>query len=232
MNRIEFMSELEKLLQDMPQEERSEALTFYFDYFNDAGEENEQKVIAELVSPQKVAATIKADVKGQDASSEYSENGYTDTRFEKKDAPMQRNAGAGNSRQANAWTSKPLKIVLIILIAIAACTVVWPVLAGVFGVAVALLFAAFGLFIGLVIGSIALMITGFVIFIVGLTKIAVALPVALLTSGSGILIFILGLIATVASIKLCMVVYPAMIRGIVNLIRRPIYGKADKKEEG
>lgn len=220
MNRIDFMRELEVLLQDMPQEERNEALKFYIDYFNDAGEENEQSVIAELGSPQKVAATIKADVQGQDASSEYSETGYTDTRFEEKESPAQRGTQSQQT-QKKPWTSQPLKMVLIILIALVVCSVAWPVLVGVAGLVVGLLFAAFGLFIGLVFGAIAVMIAGFIVCIVGLTRIAVALPVALVTSGIGILLFVLGLIATVASIKLCMIVYPAMIRGLVKLIRMP-----------
>lgn len=230
MNRIEFMNELEKLLANLPQDERKDAMQFYIDYFDDAGVENEQKVIAELGSPQKVAATIQADMGGQDASSEYSEQGYTDTRFEQKESPARRE-GTGSSTQSTEkkpWTSQPLKIILVILIALAACTVAWPVAAGIFGTVIGLLFAAFGLFIGLVIGSIALMVSGFVIVIVGIMKLAISIPVGLVTSGCGMLVFVLGLIATVATIKLCMIVYPAMIRGIVYLIRIPFHGRNGK----
>ena len=81
MNRIEFMTELASLLQDVPVEERKEAMQYYNDYFDDAGEENEQQVIEELGEPATVAANIKADLRGdfQDAG-EYTENGYTDAR--------------------------------------------------------------------------------------------------------------------------------------------------------
>ena len=57
MNRIEFMTELAALLQDVPVEERREAMQYYNDYFDDAGEENEEQVISELGNPAKVAAT-------------------------------------------------------------------------------------------------------------------------------------------------------------------------------
>ena len=69
MNRIEFISRLETLLQDMPTQEREDAIAYYNDYFDDAGSENEQDVIASLGSPEKVAATIKAVQKddGRDA---------------------------------------------------------------------------------------------------------------------------------------------------------------------
>ena len=38
MNRIEFMKQLEKLLGDISESERQEALDFYNNYFDDAGE--------------------------------------------------------------------------------------------------------------------------------------------------------------------------------------------------
>mgnify|MGYP006922422652 CR=1 FL=1 len=41
-----------------PAEERRDAMKFYNDYFDDAGEENEQQVIAELGDPAQVAAII------------------------------------------------------------------------------------------------------------------------------------------------------------------------------
>ena len=63
MNRAQFMEQLEKLLSDISEEERLEALDYYNSYFDDAGEENEAEVIQELGSPGKVAAIIKADLK-------------------------------------------------------------------------------------------------------------------------------------------------------------------------
>ena len=65
MNRIEFMTELASLLQDIPAEERRDAMQYYNDYFDDAGEDQEQQVIDELESPQKVAEKIKADMTGE-----------------------------------------------------------------------------------------------------------------------------------------------------------------------
>ena len=61
MNRIEFMAELSRLLEGIPEEDRLDALNYYNDYFDDAGSENEQNVIEELESPEKVAMKIKAE---------------------------------------------------------------------------------------------------------------------------------------------------------------------------
>ena len=91
MSYEEFMKELEGLLAGVPTEEKEEALQYYSDYFADAGKENEGEVISELGSPQKVAALIKAGLKsgGMDGG-EFTEYGYTDERFVKKDDLMRR----------------------------------------------------------------------------------------------------------------------------------------------
>lgn len=91
MRRKEFLEQLERLLWDIPEQERKEALEFYENYFDDAGEENEATVIQELGSPGKVAATIKADLNENSSEyGEYRETGYTDERFEEKICRMYR----------------------------------------------------------------------------------------------------------------------------------------------
>lgn len=48
MNRKQFMEQLERLLSDISEAERQEALEYYEGYFDDAGPENEGEVIREL----------------------------------------------------------------------------------------------------------------------------------------------------------------------------------------
>ncbi len=67
MNKETFLSRLEQLLYDIPREEREEAMDYYRSYFEEAGEENEASVLEELDSPQEIAASIKADLKGPDS---------------------------------------------------------------------------------------------------------------------------------------------------------------------
>lgn len=82
MSRIEFLEKLESLLSDIPSDEREEALQYYMNYFEDAGEENEEEVIKELGSPEQVAAIIKADLNGNYTKPEdrgyFTESGYQD----------------------------------------------------------------------------------------------------------------------------------------------------------
>ena len=69
MNRKQFMEQLERLLSDISEAERQEALEYYEGYFDDAGPENEGEVIRELGNPGKVAAIIKVDL--QENSEDY-----------------------------------------------------------------------------------------------------------------------------------------------------------------
>lgn len=64
MNRVDFMNQLESLLQNIAPTEREEAIQYYNDYFDDAGKENEQEVIEALGNPARVAENIKRDLLG------------------------------------------------------------------------------------------------------------------------------------------------------------------------
>ena len=228
MNRVEFMAELERLLADLPEDERQAAVQYYADYFADAGAENEAEVIRELGSPEKTAESIKADYYGRT---------FDESRFEHKDymekygqqASGQQTFGQQSAGPAGAsvegkkpWTSRGLKILLIVLIAI----VVWPVSLGLICAVLGILAAVVCLFAGLVIAAVCVMIAGGVTAVTGLLMSVAYPPAALMTTGIGLLLFVLGLIATVGTVKLCMIVYPAMLRGFVELCRRPIHRKA------
>lgn len=61
MNRNEYMESLEKHLKKFPKEEKENALVYYNEYFDDAGIGSENKVIAELGSPVKLAAQLRGE---------------------------------------------------------------------------------------------------------------------------------------------------------------------------
>lgn len=58
MTRNEFLAALEQLLAPLPEAERKDALSYYEDYLDAAGPENEVRAIAELGSPEEVARKI------------------------------------------------------------------------------------------------------------------------------------------------------------------------------
>ena len=249
MNRVEFLAELEQRLSGIPEEERQAAIQYYADYLADAGEENETEAIRELGSPEKVAESIKADYFGTEFDeSRFDHKDYMEKYGQRSGQGAGSGSGAGgrtgadgyNNGQGNGygngqengrgngapqkdapWTSRGLKIFLIVLIAI----VVWPVTLGVAGIGLGVAAAVFFFVAGLVIAAMAVMISGGVVAVTGLALLVIP-PAGMIVTGVGILLFVLGLMATVGTVKLCIIVYPAMLRGFVNLCRRPIYGKA------
>lgn len=273
MSRREFMEELKKLLSGISDEERDEALQYYEDYFEEAGSGNEELVIQELGSPQKVAAMIKADLEeGSEKSGEFTEWGYTDERFEEKETPATKEQAAsetetdaeeeshrrgysygtgkksqgysyggnetgkgytynGNGTEGSGsgkkapWTSRTLKIVLVILIIIAVLPGVFPVLISILAVVAALIFAAALFFAVLVIASAVLALAGICVMIGGGVSLTADFPAAVMTMGIGILLFVVGIILTAASVKLCLVMYPAIYRAVVNICRRIVHRK-------
>ncbi len=239
MSRTEFLAELERLLSGLPEEERQAAVQYYADYFADAGEENEPGVIRELGSPEKVAESIKADYYGTEFDeAKFDRRDYMEKygqRSEKAGQEAGRSSEGADGRayaqggasdvegqqKSAPWTSRGLKILLIALIAI----VVWPVSLGLAGAVIGFAAAAVCFFACLVIAAAAVMLAGGVVAVTGLALMVIP-PAGMIVVGIGILLFVLGLIATVAAVKLCIIVYPAMLKGFVNLCRRPFYGKA------
>lgn len=226
MNRIEFLAELEKLLQDISAEERKEAVQYYKDYFEDAGLENEQHIIEELGSPKKVAETIKAGLRGgAGESGEYRETGYADTRFEEKNMPARPDEGEAQPVKNKPWSNNFLKIFLIVAIIVVGAPVILPLAFAVVCVVLALALAGFLLLGGLVLAAAAVTIAGFITAIAGIVELFSFPALGLVACGGGMMLCAAGLVVTVLLVKLCTIVFPVMFRGMVNLCRRFIHGK-------
>ena len=108
MKREDFMRQLERLLEGVAAEEKKEALSYYQSYFEDAGEENEERILKELESTEKVAATIKADL-GMDGAAgqgEYTERGFEDSRFvQKNPIDIRKDTAGGRQGQPESQDS-------------------------------------------------------------------------------------------------------------------------------
>lgn len=234
MNRIEFMKELEAMLQTIPAEERFDALQFYNDYFDEAGQENEAAIIAELGSPAKLASKIKADLTGTDEdSSEYSETGYTDTRFEEKDELARKEADGKSANSAYRPNEKKPKkrsteniILWILVILFVGIPVGLPIALSVLGVVFGLVVAFVAVLAAILLTGVAVAIGGVVLFFVGISQLFVSVGIALVLSGVGMIMFAAGVAIAVLLVKLCMIIFPVMIRGIVNICRKPFQRKA------
>lgn len=72
MTKKEYLSELESHLVSISEEERTNAIQFYDEYFEDAGPENEQQVISELGKPFSLAKSIICEQSAYSKSRSYS----------------------------------------------------------------------------------------------------------------------------------------------------------------
>ena len=79
------MERLQKLLEDIPQAEREDALQYYNDYLDDAGPENENEALAALGSPERIADSIRIGLQDGEAFGEFTEEGFRMDEGEKRE---------------------------------------------------------------------------------------------------------------------------------------------------
>lgn len=217
MNRIEYMTKLASLLQDIPEVERRDAMKYYNDYFDEAGEENEEQVIREFGAPEEVAENIKADLKGKteditDDQQGQSGNYQFQTRENDHSSEYQYEMSGDKKKNARIW-----KIVLIVILAIIIGPVLIPLIGGILVAGLAIVLTA-------IVGVFALVIAGIVIAIVGISLVIsgfiILLPqtaAGLALIGSGLIMLVLGVVATVGFGKLCAVVACGLAKGVKYL---------------
>ncbi len=248
MNREEFLSRLTALLQDVPPAEREEAVQYYQDYFDDAGEGNEAGVIAALGSPEELAKSIKAGLADGGNGGEFTESGFygyeqrnkneimsTDQPEEENRGQWQRggsgwqqgkaggNADGGRTDSGNKQPEKPMsagKMALLVLLVILLSPVWIGVLGGLFGGAVGLFGGLLGVLIAVLTVGVVLTVVGIALVIAGITAV-VGMPLGgLCLAGAGLMMTGVGLVFAWLTVLVVGKAIPALVRGIVNLCGR------------
>ena len=210
MTKEQFLFQLEQKLLDIPEDERAEAMEYYRDYFNDAGSENEEQVIAELGSPDKVAASIKEGLRAgrEDAGT--------------VGQPPQARGTAKSFSEANRdrkQTDSRSKWILIILVAIFTFPFWIGIVGALFGILVAIVAVIFSLLVAAVALAGVGVVVGLICFIVGIVRFFTGGPVSgLMTVSAGLLLFAMGCLCTAALIFVLGQVIPWMLRGLSNLL--------------
>lgn len=225
MDRIEFMEQLERLLKDLPENDRQDALEWYQDYFDEAGPENEAKVIQELGSPGRVAASIMAGMGSQQDRGEYTETGYQDPRSkERLQTPMKQHKNK-RKRGAGGWA------LIIILLVFAS-----PILLGVGGGLIGLVFGILGAVIGVLAAGFAAIITclawGIGSIVSGFSQCFVHMGNGLLWIGEGMVSIAAAVLLVILFAWLAGCVFPKVFRVATNFISRVLHrGKAGDTHE-
>lgn len=176
MDRKTFMKELDFLLQDINEEERREALSFYEDYFDEAGEENEERVMRELGDPSRVAAIIRDSLKGNFDDHIHSGNdGFSNDDYQRTYEVIDIEEDAKNKKAStdlkNKWNTLGSRDrILLIVLLILAIVPLSGMIGGLFGVSFGLATAFFCLIFGFWIITFVLYVISIVLIIVGVVN--------------------------------------------------------------
>jgi len=228
MSREEYMKQLAYLLQDIPEEERREALEYYEDYFEEAGAGQEYSVIEMLGSPEKVVALIKEGLVGENSDMvEYTEAGYRDDRFDEfrkvpkpQDTFNRENTEETHGEEIKKKRQSTVKIIMGIVLIICVLELVIKIIGSVLGGVVGLT----GGIISLVFGGIAAVFGtlggGVVLLIRGIMQLGTATGTAFLSIGVGLLTLALGGILFIIWFNILFRLIPWLVKGVIKIFNK------------
>lgn len=257
MDRAEFMRRLSELLQDMPPAEREEAIQYYNDYIDDAGEGNEAEIIASLGTPEELAKSIKAGLTDGGNAGEFTESGFhgyeqrnqykvmsTDQKTEDGTGSAYGSYGQQNGAggaygsygtQSNAGQSgKPGKsmsggqIALIAILAVLTSPIWIGILGGLFGCVLGIFGVLLGLFIAFLAVGVVLLAVGVGLVWCGIVGIFGAPLPGFALVGVGLILMALGLVFTCLMVWTVGSAMPAVIRECVNLCSKIFHRGGEK----
>ena len=238
MNRVEFMQQLERLLMDIPEHDRLDAIAYYNDYFDEAGSENEAQVIRELGSPEKVATIIKMDLNSPgNAEAEYTEHGYEDGRDGVNiNTPARRET---SSREQKKKRDFPLALIIILVIFASpllvgvgggALGIILGVLGAVFGIIVGVIVTVLALAIAMFACGIACVVAGAALIVLGLMRAVISGLEGLVLVGVGGITFALGVLFTILFVWCAFKWLPALFRLTIDLIQR-LFSRRERRSK-
>lgn len=221
MNRTEFMNRLERLLWDIPENERKEALQYYNDYFDDAGPENETRVIKELGSPAQVAKTIR---EGMSENGEYTERGYEDSRFRDRQnvSADYRNINAEKPSGQPHTGPNLWKLVSILLLCLLLFPLLVPLCLILIAVPVAVLIGIVGIVIAAGIIAVVFPLVGIILTAVAFYNLFVTPAIGITLGGIGLVFLSVGILIFLLTIWIFKTLFPLCIRGAISVIRFPL----------
>ena len=197
MDKQTFLRRLEEGLRQLPPEEREDILAYHREYFQDAGPEQEAKVIQELGDPDLLARRLLSEYGEQPPAS--------------PPPPSQPQPEAPKKKRPSG--------VLVAILAVLAAPIALPLAAALGAVAIALAVAALSVALALMAVIVGVLVTGFALVALGFSALALYPPAALVVLGAGLVCCGLGLFGVMPVILLIQ----AMFRGLANLFRKAFF---------
>ena len=238
-----YLSELRRLLATLPQEELEAALTYYGEYFDDAGTEETERVLNELGPARALAEQILSgysrDYLDTLPSSSHAQvparpEDAVKARHREEEAAKERQreeearaetartqASAGYRETAPPPRRSGASVLLIVLLAILALPMLLPLAALIFGLLMGLFALIFGLSLGAGALVLAVFVAGAVLLAAGLSMLFVNILEALMACGVGLMLLGVGCIMLLFCVFMFVKVAPAILRLFVRVLRWP-----------
>lgn len=196
MDKQTFLRRLEEGLRQLPPEEREDILAYHREYFQDAGPEQEAKVIQELGDPDLLARRLLSEYGEQPPAS--------------PPPPSQPQPEAPKKKRPSG--------VLVAILAVLAAPIALPLAAALGAVAIALAVAALSVALALMAVIVGVLAVGIALVALGFSSLALYPPAALVVLGAGLVCCGLGLFGVMPVVRLIQV----MFRGVANLFRKAV----------
>lgn len=205
IRREQFLNELERLLCNISREERDEAMAFYRSYFEDAGENNEENIIKELESPEKVAESICESLGDETATAEerYGQNlAYRNVQY------------SGNMAGTVQTPQKKETNVAAVILLVVVLVLTSPIWLSVLAVLLAVLATVGAVVISALVAGVVIAVASFTVMAAGSTA------AGFLSLGIAFLLLALGILVGIACVWILGKGVPALCKGTAKLVKK------------
>lgn len=190
MNKQDFMKELNDKLHKLPEEEKNNALKYYEEYFEEAGDDKELNILEELGSPSNIASQIIADF------------AIKETELDEKKS---------KSRISTVW---------IVILAIFASPIALPIAIAIVCVIFALLITILALIFSFGITALALCLSGIICFVMSFGLITTDISTMIFFIGYGMFSAGLGISFWILTVAIYKKAFNYITRKLSKLILR------------
>ena len=190
MTRTEYIAKLTKYLRKLPQQDYKEAIEYFMEYFEEAGPENEARVIAELGTPKEAAHEVISRL-------------------------LEEKIVEDKSSLRNKTT-----ILWIAILAVLASPVALPILLFFLAMIMTLLMIIFAVIVTALALTFALLISGVYTFFTSFSLLNVSLASTLFGGGLGLLMFGGALLLLLISFEICKLIVKLITLLIKWLIKK------------
>ena len=190
MTKTEYIAKLTKYLRKLPQQDYEEAIEYFMEYFEEAGPENEARVIAELGTPKEAAHEVISRL---------------------LDEKIIEDKSSLRNKTTILW---------IAILAVLASPVALPILLFFLAMIVTLLMIIFAVIVTALALTFALLISGVYTFFTSFSLLSVSLASTLFGGGLGLLMFGGALLLLLISFEICKLIVKLITLLIKWLIKK------------